>query len=487
MIPYSIPEAKNYVDLATPQGTIRGYLRGSVLRFESTPYAVAETFAPPIPALSFRYFFGDPSTSVYRHSLSITCPVDAPRTIIESDFHPGTNASASSNEGRPVIVFIHGGRYEEGFADEPWYHGTRFAEDGCVYVSLNYRYRLEGFLPLLDEFRPVDLDPSIDSNAEPEYFRGAEDIVAALQWVRANIADFGGDPKQVTLMGQSAGGALVAWTLCNPRTEGLVHRAVILSPGFPREGWTRREHVARGLLGGPLTTKHLSSLTPKERERAYRRFARIYRTDCAVGPYPFRPDQMRDVPLLIGTLREELAQMPFARFVDKRLNSRNPLVKQPAKALARYAERALQARARWASSHPIGMAIGDSAIKRWAVAIMEAKRDTTWAYEFHGSQSAWHCADLPLVFDALNVSPKAVKHFCGESAPERLQPLATEFHGIVARFARGEDPEWETYGKKRNVRRFDTDASARGEVTCEVAEDAYRDIREDYPELYPNN
>ena len=165
-----------------------------------------------------------------------------------------------------------------------------------------------------------------------------------------------------------------------------------------------------------------------------------------MGPYPFRPEAMRDIPLLIGTLREEFVQMPTARTVDRRLRSKNPLVRRAAKLVALYFEQALQARARWASPHPMGMAIGNSMIKRWAVAIMEAKRDTTWAYEFHGSQSAWHCADLPLVFDALNVSPKAVKHFCGESAPERLQPLATEFHGIVARFARGEDPEWETYG-----------------------------------------
>lgn len=483
--------------MAIKQGRTRGFLRGSVLRFESIPYASGERFAPPSPAVPspavpFRFFFGDPSTATHRQSLSITCPVDAPPSIIESDFHPktksgsGSTPTASTKPGAPVIVFIHGGRYEEGFADELWYQGVRFAEEGFVYVSLNYRYRLEGFLPLLDEEHPADVDASADPNTEPEYFRGAEDIVAALRWVRDNIAAFGGDPEQVTLMGQSAGGALTAWTLCNPRTEGLVHRAVILSPGFPREGWPSREHVARAVLGGPLTSEHLSSLSPEQLQRAYRRYARFYGSDCAVGPYPFRPGEMRDVPLLIGTLREEFTQMPFARAVDKRLSSKNPLVRQPAKALGRYAERKLGARVRWASENPVGMAIGDSAIKRWAVAIMEEKRDTSWAYEFHGSQSAWHCADLPLVFDALTVAPKTVKYFCGESAAERLQPLATEFHGIVARFARGEDPQWPRYGSRRLVRRFDTDVAARGEVTREVAEDAYRQIREDYPELYPS-
>ncbi|MGV0383518.1 carboxylesterase family protein [Corynebacterium sp. 22_2729] len=475
MVSHSNLEAMDYVDVAINQGTVRGYAIdsgvGSILRFQAIPYAASDRFAPPGTAPSFSFLDAHSSTTSTRQSLSISCPASAP----------------GSTANMPVIVFIHGGRYEQGHADDPWYQGIRFAEDGCVFVSVNYRYRLEGFLPLLDEDHPADVDGFADPNTEPEYYRGAEDIVAALQWVRSNISAFGGDPNQVTLMGQSAGGALAAWTLCNSRTTNLVHRAVILSPGFPRVGWPRREHVARAVLGGPLTRKHLGGLSSAQLQRAYRRYARIYGTDCAVGPYPFRPEAMRDIPLLIGTLREEFVQMPTARTVDRRLRSKNPLVRQAAKLVALYFERALQARARWASPHPMGMAIGDSMIKRWAVAIMEAKHDTTWAYEFHGSQSAWHCADLPLVFDALNVSPKAVKHFCGESAPERLQPLATEFHGIVARFARGEDPEWETYGKKRNVRRFDTDASARGEVTCEVAEDAYRDIREDYPELYPNN
>lgn len=443
----------DYVDVVTDQGTVRGYLRdygaGPLLRFQAIPYAASGPFAPPGAAPSFSFYDAHPSAASTRQSLSITCPAGA------------TEAST----GAPVVVFIHGGRYEEGHADDPWYRGIRFAEDGCVFVAVNYRYRLEGFLPLLDEAHPADVDAAADPNTEPEYFRGAEDIVAALRWVRDNIAAFGGDPEQVTLMGQSAGGALTAWTLCNPRTEGLVHRAV---------------------LGGPLTSKHLASLSPEQLERAYRRYARFYGSDCAVGPYPFRPSEMRDVPLLIGTLREEFTKMPFARAIDKRLSSKNPLVRQAAKALGWYAERKLGARVRWASPHPVGMAIGDSVIKRWAVAIMEEKRDTSWAYEFHGSQSAWHCADLPLVFDALTVAPEAVRFFCGESAAERLQPLATEFHGIVSRFARGEDPEWPRYGSRRMVRRFDTDASARGEVTRAVAEDAYRQIREDYPELYPS-
>ena len=200
--------------MAIKQGRKRGFLRGSVLRFESIPYASGERFAPPSPAVPFQFFFGDPSTTTHRQSLSITCPVDAPPSIIESDFHPRANAGTGStptdgtSPGAPVIVFIHGGRYEEGFADELWYQGVRFAEEGFVYVSLNYRYRFEGFLPLVDEQRPADIDPSIDPNKEPEYYRGAEDIVVALQWVRDNIAAFGGDPEQVTLMGQSAGGAL---------------------------------------------------------------------------------------------------------------------------------------------------------------------------------------------------------------------------------------------------------------------------------------
>src|SRR5262249_59655330 len=97
----------------------------------------------------------------------------------------------------------------------PWYDGVRFARDGIVCVTINYRVAADGFLYLGD------------GNAN----RGLLDQVAALEWVRDNIAAFGGDPGNVTLFGQSAGAMSIGTLLSMPRPEGLFRRAIAQSGG----------------------------------------------------------------------------------------------------------------------------------------------------------------------------------------------------------------------------------------------------------------
>lgn len=113
----------------------------------------------------------------------------------------------------PVMVWIPGGMFEYGTAATAWYDGAHFARDGIVCVTINYRVGVEGFL-LLGE-----------NNAN----RGLLDQIAALQWVQANIARFGGDPSNVTIFGESAGALSVGALLSMPRAEGLFHRAIAQS------------------------------------------------------------------------------------------------------------------------------------------------------------------------------------------------------------------------------------------------------------------
>ena len=116
----------------------------------------------------------------------------------------------------PVLVWIHGGGYLFGRSDLPEYDGATLAHDGVVVVTVNYRVGFEGF-GFLD---------GMPAN------RGLLDQVAALEWVRNNIAAFGGDPSQVTVFGQSAGGGSIAALLTMPRAAGLFHRAIVQSiPG----------------------------------------------------------------------------------------------------------------------------------------------------------------------------------------------------------------------------------------------------------------
>ena len=121
----------------------------------------------------------------------------------------------------PVIVWIHGGSLRIGGSDQPMYDGSEFAGRGVVFVSLNYRLGVLGWLA-----HPGLSAESADSVAG-NY--GLLDQIAALEWVRANISAFGGDPDNVTVMGESAGALSTTYLLASPAARGLFHKAIIES------------------------------------------------------------------------------------------------------------------------------------------------------------------------------------------------------------------------------------------------------------------
>ena len=122
---------------------------------------------------------------------------------------------------RPVMVWIHGGGFFAGFGGEERHNGARLAQKGAVVVTLNYRLGAFGFLahPALSAESP--------HHAAGNY--GLLDQIAALQWVKRNIARFGGDPSRVTIFGESAGGMSVGSLIASPLAKGLFHRAILES------------------------------------------------------------------------------------------------------------------------------------------------------------------------------------------------------------------------------------------------------------------
>src|SRR5436190_16116692 len=128
----------------------------------------------------------------------------------------GTRAPA-----RPVMVWIHGGGFFAGFGGEERHNGARLAQKGAVVVTLNYRLGPLGFLahPALAAESP--------QRASGNY--GLLDQIAALQWVKRNIARFGGDPSRVTIFGESAGGMSVGSLIASPLAKGLFQRAILES------------------------------------------------------------------------------------------------------------------------------------------------------------------------------------------------------------------------------------------------------------------
>ena len=195
--------------------------------FRGIPYAAPPVgdlrWKPPMPAAAWE---GVRSASEF----SDICPQggglaqmtgEALPTLTEDCLYLNVwTTGAGTDALAPVMVWIHGGGLSLGWGHQRGYDGTNFAKRGVVLVSINYRLGALGFLahPLLSK----------EGGVSGNY--GLLDQIAALQWVQRNIAAFGGDPGNVTIFGESAGGTSVQALLASPRSKGLFHRAIAESP-----------------------------------------------------------------------------------------------------------------------------------------------------------------------------------------------------------------------------------------------------------------
>ncbi|MDQ1124693.1 carboxylesterase/lipase family protein [Microbacterium trichothecenolyticum] len=147
---------------------------------------------------------------------------------------------ATSSAPRPVMVWLHGGAYVFGAASQRTYEGASLATTGdVVVVTLNYRLGALGFLDLRDVLTRAEGNGDVDGNL------ALRDVLLALRWVQRNIAAFGGDPANVTVFGESAGGGLVTTLMATPSASGLFHRAIAQSsPASSVYGRERAAEVA---------------------------------------------------------------------------------------------------------------------------------------------------------------------------------------------------------------------------------------------------
>jgi para-nitrobenzyl esterase len=168
--------------------------------------------------------------------------------------------TGSRNAKRPVMFWCHGGGFAIGSGQEPYYHGANLArEHDVVVVTVNHRLNVLGYLYLGE----------IAGGAYENGNAGLQDLVLALQWVRTNIASFGGDAGNVTIFGQSGGGAKVSALLAMPAAAGLFHKAIIMSgPGLkvtPADSATKTAQALLRELG--IGNNELSKLQEVPAER----------------------------------------------------------------------------------------------------------------------------------------------------------------------------------------------------------------------------
>lgn len=145
----------------------------------------------------------------------------APTDQNEDCLYLGVRAPAKAT-GLPVMVWVHGGDHTDGSSFDPFYDSNAIPERGCVLVTINYRLGLMGF------FAHPELAEESDRGVSGNY--GLLDQIKALEWVRDNIANFGGDPDQVTIFGESAGGEAVLNLMTAPKARGLFHAVIAQSP-----------------------------------------------------------------------------------------------------------------------------------------------------------------------------------------------------------------------------------------------------------------
>lgn len=429
--------------VATTHGPVIGSLEEGIHVFRGVPYAAApfgpnrfrapiapEPWHEPLPALQFG---ATAPQQVFANQGSLP---EVPEPIIPGEEVLTVNVWSADLAPRtlaPVLVWIHGGGFFAGCSANPWYDGTSFARAGLVVASLNYRLGVEGFLEIA----------GADEN------RALRDWIAALEWVRNNASAFGGNPEQVTAMGQSAGGIALAALLTSRRARGLFHRVIIAS-GITRGNAQTREQAA---ITAAIIANHfhirpdreaICTLTPAELVAAQGWLQMPATLEdrialAATGTMPFLPW----VPLIDG---DYLDGTLFSTMTESWGNQVPMLVGTTENEFQWMAVRSAPA---WQEAQMLGQAFTDALFRRPTEDFVAARSTSapTYRYEFQWKSredpvviGSGHSLDIPFFFNTLNAP--YVESYTGPHPP---QELADAMHGAFARFALTGEPGWPDY------------------------------------------
>lgn len=451
----------------TQYGKVQGYEQGPICVWKGIPFAQPPTeerrFRAPQPPESWtgvrettRFSPMAPQVAEMGANLVGTMGAERvvdPRPMSEDCLYLNIWSPGTAGEKRPVMVYIHGGAFTLGSASDPWYDGTSFAtHHNIVVVSLNYRLGILGFVYLKDL---AGADTTYTGNC------GLLDQIAALQWVRENIAAFGGDPDQVTVMGESAGAMSIGALLGMPAAQGLFQRAILQS-GAASNLTTRTQatQVAQAFLTKlGLEAAQLAALVDVPPEVLLKIQPELGRESGGVRAFspvidgetlPQHPLAMiaqgsaARVAILMGTNRDEwrlFSMMNGGPKVDEEQLQRlfNDAASQ---VLATYTE------ARTDQSPELAWVdiMSDLIFRMPALNLAEGQIQQgaqVWIYRFDWASPAFggilgaaHAMDIPFVWNTLD-SPLSLS-FTGDS-PDR-QPLADLMHASWASFIRSGNP-----------------------------------------------
>lgn len=220
----------------TTYGSVSGTIDDSIFTFKGIPYAKAERFMPPQEPDAWSEVR---ECTEFGPVAKQTAPWYPDSVQNEKELFSANVWTQGINDGkkRPVMVWLHGGGFHIGASNDPMTYGKAMAKKGdVVFVSINHRLNILGFLDL----------SACGSNYAQSANVGMLDIVKALEWVNKNIENFGGNPADVTILGESGGGGKVGTLMCMPAAKGLFRKAIIQS-GTLINVMTKEKSQALGL------------------------------------------------------------------------------------------------------------------------------------------------------------------------------------------------------------------------------------------------
>lgn len=370
---------------------------------------------------------------------------------------------------RPVLVWIHGGAYRSGQGAIPWYNGSSFAANGnIVVVSINYRLGALGFTDLSE----------YGSDFATSGINGTLDQITALEWVRDNIENFGGDPDQVTIAGESAGGFSVTTLLGSERAQGLFHRAIPQSGAAHHTLKKATGQQVSQLLMRELNANNLQQIQAASVQEILqaqlRTSAAFEKTGLGNGVQAFYPVEGNEViaesplaaiqsgvgaavPILTGTNKDEASLFITQELSPSQLNEQVDALGGGPELIAAYRKIYPSA-----TTTEIAIAIStDFTFKVPAIRLAEARHAVgaeTHLYQFDwesrtGHLKATHALEIPFTFNTLESA--GVKLFIGDGPLP--QALADDMHKIWTTFIKGQQLDWPGYDTaRRATMHFDT-------------------------------
>ncbi len=484
--------------VTTTYGKIEGYEEDELKVFKGIPYAASTAgpnrWLPPRPpgswggvrqAKEFGPIAPQSEADIRRGLFLQESPPQSEDCLCLNIWTPGID-----NGKRPVLFWVHGGAFSVGFGSQPLYDGRWLAKRGnAVVVTINYRLGLLGFLNLYE----------VTGGRIPATGNeGLLDQIAALRWVKDNIAAFGGDPGNVTIFGESAGGMSCGCLLAMPEAMGLFHRAILQSgaassvQSLDNARQSAERFIRTVSPGGDL--ERLRSLTASHvvriQEASFPMMSLVPTIDGKTLPsHPLeaiRHGASQDIPLLVGSNLDEWSITSLEGMDPAILGLTEKKAAARLSEILQHVPRAMEAyrRIRAQADRPttpgdvyIGIET-DVCFRQPAIRLSEAKRKHrsrafhyifTWPSPMlRGRLGACHAVELGFLFGTHN------KIFHGEGPA--VDALSKRVQNAWLAFARTGDPscaaigEWPPYGARRETMIL-------GE-TCHVAGDPYREERQ---------